>query len=95
MFIDNFNGKSIFHRDEWLSSHKLHMYTDASGSMGYAAVYGSKWFVESWFDIHANYHISIKELFPIVLLMEIWGTHLSNQKILFFSDNLAVVQASS
>lgn len=92
LFIDNFNGKSIFHQDEWQSSHKLHMYTDASGSMGYAAVYGSKWFVEFWLDIHANYHISIKELFPIVLLMEIWGTHLSNQKILFFSDNLAVVQ---
>lgn len=24
--------------------------------------------------------------------MEIWGSHLSNQKILFFSDNLTVVQ---
>lgn len=53
---------------------------------------GQNGLLNLWLDIHANYHISIKELFPIVLLMDIWGTHLSNQKILFFSDNLAVVQ---
>ncbi|XP_062591615.1 uncharacterized protein LOC134253122 [Saccostrea cucullata] len=92
LFIDHFNGKSIFHQDEWFSSQKLHIYTDASGALGYAAVYGSKWFAQSWLDIHTDYHISVKELFPIVLLVEIWGTHFSNQKILFFTDNIAVVE---
>lgn len=66
------------------------MYTDVSGSIGYAAVYGLKWFVEYSLDIHANYHIFIKGLFQIVLLNEIFGTHLSNN--FFFSDNLAVVE---
>ena len=42
LFIEHFNGKSIFLHDEWLSSEKLHMYPDASGNLGYAAVYGSK-----------------------------------------------------
>ena len=71
---------------------KIHVYTDASGNLGYAAVYGTKWFVQPWLDIHAHYHISIKELFPIVLLVEIWGPLLCNQKVLFFSDNLPVVE---
>ena len=86
LFIEHFNGKSIFLQYECLSSEKLHMYTDASGNFGYAAVYGTKWFG------HAHYHISIKELSPIVLLEEIWGPLLCNKKILFFSDNLPVVE---
>lgn len=40
--------------DDWLFWHKLHMYTDVSGSNGYAAVYGSKWFAEYWLGIHAD-----------------------------------------
>ena len=37
--------------------------------------------------------IAIKELFPIVVAFELWGAHLANQKILFMSDNAAVVHA--
>ena len=92
LFIEHFNGKSIFLHDEWLSSEKLHMYPDASGNLGYAAVYGSKWCLQPYLDIHVHYHISIKERFPIVLLVEIWGPLLCNQKCLFFSDNLPVVE---
>ena len=36
-------------------------------------------------------HITIQELFPIVLSLEIWGSLLSCKKILFKSDNAAVV----
>lgn len=32
------------------------------------------------------------ELFPIVLALEIWGNKLKNHKILFFSDNMDVVE---
>jgi hypothetical protein len=39
-----------------------------------------------------NYQIAIKELFPIVLSLEIWGDHLKNGKIMFHSDNMAVVE---
>jgi hypothetical protein len=39
-----------------------------------------------------NYQIAIKELFPIVLSLEIWGDHLKNGKIMFYSDNMAVVE---
>ena len=92
IFIENFIGKSVFLNDSWLSSETLHMYTDASGSLGYAALYGSKWFAQPWLDVLVVYHISVKELFPIVLILDILGYHLQNQKVLFFSDNLAVVR---
>ena len=36
-------------------------------------------------------HINILELFPIVLAIEIWGAEMSNQRILFLSDNIATV----
>ena len=70
------------------------MYTDASGNLGYAAVFGTKWFVQPLLDIHAHYNISIKKVFPIFLLVDIcsWGPLLCNQKIIFFSDNLPVVE---
>lgn len=60
------------------------MYSDASGSIGYAAVLGSQWFAEKWLKQHQEYHITIKELFPIVLALEIWGKKLKDHKILFF-----------
>jgi len=39
-----------------------------------------------------NFQIAIKELFPIVLALEVWGNHLKNEKIMFYSDNMAVVE---
>ena len=40
-----------------------------------------------------NHHqIAIKELFPIVLVLEIWGRIFENKKILFMSDNEAIVR---
>ena len=35
-------------------------------------------------------HITVKELFPIVLAIDIWGRLLSNHKKLFLIDNAAV-----
>jgi hypothetical protein len=35
-------------------------------------------------------HITVKEIFPIVLAVEIWGQTLSNHKVLFMIDDQAV-----
>lgn len=48
MFIDHFNGKSVFLDKVWVSSDHLSLYTDASGSMGFSAVLGSDWFANEW-----------------------------------------------
>lgn len=68
------------------------MYTDAAGSLGYGAVFGSKLIYGKWVDINMQvFSITVKELFPIAVAIEIWGQNLSNCPIMFFSDSLAVV----
>lgn len=53
---------------------------------------GQEWFASHWDFLHKDCHITVKELFPIVLAIEIWGSGMENNKILFMSDNMAVVQ---
>ena len=91
-FLDNFNGKPVLLKEDWESSDVTQLFTDASGSVGFAAVFGSKWFAEEWSEYLSPMQIAIKELFPIVLALEIWGSEMANKKILFMSDNMAVVE---
>ena len=44
LFIDHFNGKAMLLRQIWISASKLHLYTDAAGSLGFGAHFGSEWF---------------------------------------------------
>lgn len=94
-FLENYNGKSVLLPDIWSSSDKELLFTDASGSLGFAAVLGSKWFALDWEKVPGltNCQIAIKELFPIVVALELWGTVLRNKKILFMTDNMAIVYA--
>jgi uncharacterized membrane protein len=73
------------------TSDALQLYSDASGVLGFAVVFGPRWFCGQWPVEFANLHITVKELFPIVLMAEIWGPKCSNKRILFHSDNMAVV----
>ena len=89
LFMDGFNGKRMFLSDDWLVSDALQLYTDAT--KGFAAVFGTQWFMHAWPEDFHLFHINILELFPIVLAVEIWGEKMSNQRILFLSDNEATV----
>ena len=42
--IESYNGRSFFLDYIWLSSAKLHLYTDAAGLLRQAAAFGSHWF---------------------------------------------------
>ena len=44
------------------------MYTDASGNLGYAAEYGTKWFVQPWLEIHAHYQVLKNKTFPYCVI---------------------------
>ena len=47
-FLSNFNGKAFFMESKVLCSYEINLYTDASGSVGYGAVFGSSWFAGVW-----------------------------------------------
>lgn len=91
-FISQFNGKSVFLVKEWDSSDFISLYTDASGPIGFSAVLGEQWFAQQWSEELRHFQTAIKELFPMVLALEIWGYQLQNKKILLLTDNMAIVQ---
>lgn len=91
LFINHFNGKSILFKHIWKTSEQLHLYTDAAGSWGFGAVFGRKWFYGAWPESMKEYNITLKELFPIVVAVEVWGRVLQNSCVIFHSDNAAVV----
>jgi hypothetical protein len=91
LFLSAFNGVAFFQEVDPRNSDSLKLYSDASGALGFAAVFGHRWLAAAWPASWPDFHITTKELFPIVLLLEVWGPLLSQKRVLFFSDNLAVV----
>ena len=90
-FLEDFNGKSFFLDDNWLSSSKLNLYTDASGAHGFGAVFGSHWCYGKWPNDWAYRNIAILEFCPIVLSLYLWGHAMSNKHVLSFTDKNALV----
>ena len=69
------------------------IYLDASGSWGCGAICQGHWFQLQWDKCSEAYHISIKELLPIVIAAAIWGQDFVGKTILVRSDNVAAVAA--
>lgn len=90
-FLKNFNRSCMFLPDMWVSSSELRLYTDASGSVGYAAVFGSQWFKGEWNNKWQYQNITVLELYPIVLAVKLWSKYMANRCILFNTDNQALV----
>ena len=61
----------MFQHDRWIQSTKLHFYTDSSGAVGFAAVFGTHWFNGAWDESWVERDISIKEMFPVVIALEV------------------------
>ena len=91
LFLKDFNGRRFFLSDVWALSHSLKLHSDASSSLGYAAVFGSKWIAGKWHKSFSSADICVLELFPILLAVEIWGDLLENSFVLFITDNEALV----
>ena len=91
VFLSRFNGRAFFLNQDFHSGNCLELYTDASGSIGYGAVYSKEWFYSSWPSSWQCRNISALELFPIVAAVEVWGNTWANQSVCFFTDNEALV----
>ena len=91
IFINHFNGRHLLLNHRWLTSDHLNLFTDAAGSLGYGAIFGSHWFFGSWPSSLTNAGITFKELYPITLSLELWGPQLKDQCMTLHSDNFAVV----
>ena len=60
LFAEHFNGKALLLERRWVEAETLNSHTDASGTLGYGAIFGSKWFFGSWPSHLADYAITLK-----------------------------------
>ena len=90
-FLDSFNGRSFFLNDRWEISSSLELFTDAAGSKGYGAIFGTHWICGDFPPEWQSFNITFLELFPIVIAVHLWGSQMTNKCILFFTDNEALV----
>lgn len=74
-----------------LHSPKLNLFTDASGAIGFGPIFGPHWCYGKWPINWEHLNIAILEFYPIVLSLYLWGAAMSNQCILFFTDNESLV----
>ena len=75
----------------WETSEQLHFYSDAS-KLGYGAIFfGKEWFFQQWTQQQSLLHITILELFHIVLAVEVWSGMLRSRCLVFHTDDSGVV----
>ena len=91
-FIGPWNGVSLLSS---LSAQApaVTIYSNASGSWGCGAICQGHWFQLQWDANSEAYHISIKELLPIVIAAAIRGRRFVGKTILVRSDNIVAVAA--
>ena len=90
-FLQEFNGRTFFMEERWLSTSPLTLYTDAAGSKGYGAIFGSHWFYGEWPDSWKSFNITFLELFPIAVALHVWGYQMKDSCVSFYTDNAALV----
>ncbi len=65
--------------------------SDASGNWGCGAWSGLDWFQLHWAGPITKYHITVKELVPIIIAAAVWGHNWKGKTIRARCDNAAVV----
>lgn len=95
-FLDTFNGISSMLDKQWSFNSDINLYTDASGSIGFAAYFDGRWIQASWGEHfkgeRISNNISFLELFPICVAVAVWGQELASKKIVFHCDNQGIVE---
>ena len=89
-FLVEFNGKTFFNYPPWIEAHCIHLYTDASGAIGYGAILGTHWFFGKWPEEWKTQSIAFLELFPIMASIVLWATELENKRLIIHTDNEAL-----
>ena len=89
-FLDKFNARVLILPEVWATSATLKLFSDASGA-SCAAVFGSHWVKTDFPPTWKTTNIALKELLPIVIAVRLWAHVLRDKRIMFFTDNMAIV----
>ena len=93
--FQSWDGLSFFLMPEWAPLPDFQVSSDASGSLGYGAIFNNQWFFGAWSALQQPLSIAYKELFPIVVAAYLWGPMWVSRRVEFFCDNESVVAVLS
>ena len=65
--------------------------SDATGSLGFGAIFKSHWFSGAWSVAQSSLSVAYKELFPIVVAAYLWGRQWLSRWVEFLYDNESMV----
>ena len=91
-FFKSWSGCSFLQYPQWAPLPDFHVSSDASGVLGYGAMFHNHWFSGAWLPKQLPQSIEYKELFPIVVAAYVWGPQWVSKRVLFLSDNSSVVE---
>lgn len=90
-YVNAWNGISFLQLTHQLVP-SVNVFTDASGSFGRGAIWGTLWVQGQWPSDWLHVNIMVKKLVPVVLAGAIWGQQWSGQHVQFHIDNMSVVE---
>ena len=91
-FLEHYNGVTLYKEELFISPGVVHIYTDASQSVGLGAVLGNCWFALQWPSTWwCQQNITLLEFMPILLAVLSWRDILKNKAVIFHSDNQSLV----
>ena len=91
-FLPSWNRKSIIPDAFTITSHDLKLFTDASKTIGFGALYRKSWIQGRWDGRTSSLSIDFKELFAILAAVVTWGAQWEGKRIVFITDNLPITQ---
>ena len=96
IFLQDWNGVSMFHDINTTSTMELQIFTDSSSSFGFGGVNkdNREYFYSEWrgHSIPVGEHaMSYRELYPIVIATMLWSERMRNKRIVFMCDNEGTV----
>ena len=91
-FLLSWNGVSIIQSSPVLTD-DLTLFTDTSGSLGFGALYKTHWFPCRWPANMEKFNIAYKELFAVVVALQVWGSEFVDKQIVVLTDNQSICDA--
>lgn len=89
-FLYNYNGITFFRSIHYNNLDTINMCSDAS-LQGFGATFMRSWIQERYPPSWSRHHITILELYPVYVMLALFGRQITNSNVCFSSDNEAVV----
>ena len=88
-FLNKYNGCTFFRCTNTLTNTYHNLHADAC-KLGFGGTYQNSWIQAPYSKKWQKCHITVLELFPILVLIAIFGKNFKNSTIIFYTDNMAV-----